>query len=334
MTKVQMPESSGSGRSEPVTGDTSQQQQQSRQELRTSRPAMPMQMMPLSASSNILDNSHNLPPSPPSTPSTSPPQGSWASQQEDSRMRDEIRLNDEVRLRQVLSSMSRREHKDQIELPDTPESTPLTMSPAEMLIRHQPNPSARDFVTLILPRLYAIGQGGRRYLVEDAGMELVCSGWTGAVLIDTKAGSTASTSFKSRSMSSSVSSTRMSRSLSSSSSSIAASPPRRILLTKIAAAQMDTKDLRSSILDALDHATEKLQVDNVVFVVDRNGLDDEKFRAMVHGLCYVGASIVGHGTYGEEREQRSKPQSSGDEEEDVHSPRQVAPNLVLLSVDV
>lgn len=329
MTKAQMPESSDSGRCEPVTGDTPQHQEM--------RPAEPMHMVPMSASSNTIDNSHNLPPSPPSTPSTSPRQlGSWVSQQE---RQNETRRDNEVKLREVLSSMARQEKDGQLELPETPESTPLTMSPADALVGHQPNVSARDFVTLILPRLCAIGQGGRRYLVEDAGMELVCTGWTGAVLIDTKPTAVAPPSIKSRSFSSSFSSTRMSRGSSSASSSFATGSdrplttlPRRTLLTRIASVLMDTKDLRSSILDALDHATEKLQVDNVVFVLDRTGLDDEKFRAMVHGLCYVGASIVGHGARGEGDYRNNS--HAGDEEEDVHAPRQVAPGLVLLSVDV
>jgi hypothetical protein len=185
---------------------------------------------------------------------------------------------------------------------------------------------------LVLPQWKAIGQGGRRYLVEDAGMELICPGWTGAVLIDTKP--SAVNPMRSRSISSSVSSGRYSNSSSSTSNArVIVSKPRRILLTRIAASLIDTKDLRSSILDALDHATERLLVDNVVFVLDRTGLDDTKFRAMVHGLCYVGASIVGHGSHGDGN-QKSNSQRSGDDEEDVHAPRQVAPGLVLLSVDV
>lgn len=83
-------------------------------------------------------------------------------------------------------------------------------------------------------------------------------------------------------------------------------------------------------MDALDHATEKLRVDNIIFVVDRSGLDEEQFRAMVHGLCYVGASVVGHG--GQSSLKRQGQES--DEEEDILSPRHVAPGFVLLSVDV
>lgn len=166
-------------------------------------------------------------------------------------------------------------------------------------------------------------------------MELVCYGWTGAVLVDAKPPSTPTAS---RSLSSSLSSHRMSRtsSLSGSFATSSSRPvltPRRTLLTKIAAAQLDTKDLRSSILDALDHATEKLSVDNVVFVLDRSGLDDDKFRAMVHGLCYVGASIVGLGAHGALGTSMGSEQN-GDEEEDVQAPRHVTPGLVLLSVDV
>lgn len=120
---------------------------------------------------------------------------------------------------------------------------------------------------------------------------------------------------------------------SSASSSAPLPSPRRTLLTRIAAAH-DAKDLRASILDALDHATEKLLVDNVVFVLDRSGLDDDKFRAMVHGLCYVGANIVGHGVHDDAYISRNSSGGVIDTEEDLLSPRRVSPGLVLLNVDV
>lgn len=324
MTKAQMPEGSSSGQCDPVTGDTLHS---------PNSPAMPMRMISPSSSSTAYDNTHCLPLSPPSTPSTSPREEtlsiSWTSRDGTSALptyKDQAIERDESRLREALSSIA---VNDKADLPETPESTPLTMSPADMMIRHQPSISARDFVQSVLPRLRAIGHGGRRYLVEDAGMELVCPGWSGAVLVDSRA---VPTKTQSRSYSSSISSSKMSRTPSI--SSLKGNPPRRILLTKIAAAQLDTKDLRSSILDALDHATEKLQVENVVFVLDRTGVEEEKFRAMLHGLCYVGANVVGHGAHGEEKPRQQNQGQKSDQEEDVHSPKHVAPGLVLLSVDV
>lgn len=229
-----------------------------------------------------------------------------------------MRSDRQVRLREALLSMAQH---DQLELPETPESTPLTMSPADVVTHHQPQISARDFVSSVLPATK------RRYLIEDAGMELVCPGWTGAVLVDTLARDSAARA------ASSFSSAHLSHS-SSSSNSRALPTPRRTLLTRIAATH-DAKDLRSSILDALDHATEKLVVDNVIFVLDRSGMDDDKFRAMVHGLCYVGASIVGRGAHGGgSSSSSSRLPAHSDSEEDLHAPRHVAPGLVLLSVDV
>jgi hypothetical protein len=55
---------------------------------------------------------------------------------------------------------------------------------------------------------------------------------------------------------------------------------------------------------------------------------------VVHGLCYVGANIVGHGVHGSGGHKSSSSSMAGDEEEDVHAPRHVAPGFVLLSVDV
>jgi hypothetical protein len=325
MTKAQMPEGNSSGQCDPVTGDALQHQQYSS----NSSSAMPLRMISPSSSSTAYDNSHYLPLSPPSTPPTSPREEasstSWASRAGASAKETTERHN-EARLREALVSIA---IQNKPELPDTPDSTPVVLSPAELMVRHQPSLCARDFVQTVLPRLRAIGQGGRRYLVEDAGMELVCPGWTGAVLVDAKAHTNPST--QSKSASSSFSSTRMSRTSSHSSHQL--THPRRTLLTRIAASLLDTADLRSSILDALDHATEKLQVDNVVFVLDRSGLDDEKFRAIVHGLCYVGASVVGHGSVGEALHAKGQAQDR-DQEEDVHHPTHVSPGLVLLSVDV
>lgn len=323
MAKSKMPELNSrihSGQCDSVTGDTLQTHSSSSPPLTV----MPLRMISPTSTTTSFDNNQFLPISPPSTPSTSPRDEvssiSWTS-----REGAVLATRTEVKLREALNAISTQREG----LPDTPESTPLTMSPADANIRHSPHTSARQFVQTILPRLQAIGQGGRRYLIEDAGIELVCSGWSGAVLIDTKAGLSCNLG-QSRSFisSSSWSSSRMSRT--SSASSLAPSPPRRTLLTRIGPSTLDTKDLRSSILDALDHATEKLRVDNVVFVVDRSGLDDEQFRAMVHGLCYVGASVVGHGEQGSLKRQGQ----ASDEEEDVHAPRHVASGFVLLSVDV
>lgn len=280
-----------------------------------------------------------LPPSPPSTPSQSP--------------RDELSAfswdqDKAYELRSAVQSMSVRDNNQPHLLPDTPDATPLTISPAEALLRHQPSVSALQFIKGILPNIDTVSVKGKelrgRYIVEDAGMELVTQGWTGAVVMDLQYSLTTT----------SLSSSEMSRDSGSSSDRIT---PRRTLVTKIGLFQLDTNNLRTAILDVLDHATERLRVDNVMFVLDRSHLSDDKFRAIVHGLCYVGASIVGHGFVEEDNGDVRDKKDTGPprvgsqdsclrssalstsvlseaQEESLHKPRCVAKNLVLLSVDV
>lgn len=299
-----------------------------------------IRLVPVSATSHALDTSHQLPPSPPSTPSQSPPALSNLSESWEPAGYTPAKDNE---LRHALASMT--VHEDN--LPDTPDASPSTVSHPDGMVHHQLSASACDFVKSVLPNVpigSAKGKGQTqcgRYMVEDGGMELVCQGWAGAVLIDTKPSympvSSSSFSPGSSRIRHGLSS-RMSRSSSASSASaIERRSPRRTLLTRIGASDLtDTKDLRARILDVLDHATERLHVDNVVFVLDRTGLDEERFRAIVHGLCYVGGNIIGHGPHDDAADDRYHAQQidnvNGDES--IHAPRSVGRNLVLLSVDV
>lgn len=372
---------------------------------------------------------NHLPPSPPSTPSHSPneegPVFSWTSSRAD-ELRDAVEMmrmgensvnaaqahpgrrepsaNEEMESRSWNASTKKGDQDISKCLPETPDASPLFISPAEGNVHHHPSMSALAFVKSVLPKLKPFGGDGQhssqgRYIIEDAGMELVCPGWTGAVLIDVKPKTATVPSMPSTPR---MRSSRMSRTSSTASRSSAGgagvperTPPHRTLLSRINAAshQYDaaafasslsataaapsTKDLRAHVLDALDHATERLHVDNVVFVLDRSGIqDDEHFRAIVHGLCYVGANVIGHGPLsssaaadehiagssdlllsssllsqsssshmGSPLRARSHPgaESAGissssindtNTSECVLRPRTVAPNLVLLSVDV
>lgn len=353
MAKAKIPEQqNGSGQCDPVTGDAlpsnatelstvaSALAINHHRNRNTNRQSSAIRMVPVNSTSRTLSPTHQLPPSPPSTPSHSPPQSdetfpqSWSSEKED-------------QLRQSLSSIAVQEG----ELPDTPEASPSAISPADAMLRQKVSISSREFVREILPKVLAINEKGQgdfgvqqgRYIIEDACMEIVSQTCIGAVMIDTKPTFTAHTSAMSFSFSPGTprawnqTSSRMSRSSSNNSnaSSIALErpSPRRTLLTRINGIghQMDSKDLRAHILDVLDHATEKLHVDNIIFVLDRSTLDDEEFRATVHGLIYVGASIIGRGP--REGEATSGKEGGGDPNESIHAPRFVGQNFVLLSVD-
>lgn len=269
-----------------------------------------------------------IPPSPPSTPpastgffnldgSLSSYGGSYQEQvgnysEHASETDDQVgSLSSYGHLRSAVERIATSRHSElkAVSLP-TPDATPSTMSPASILI-HQPGVTARGFSQAILPR---INDGD--YAVEDAGMDLVCPGWSGAVLINTRKPTV-----------------KASRSGKLSRSKAAPSHHRRTLLTMLPSSLLPS-DLRTSILDVLDHATEKLRVDNVVFVLDRMAIcqafDEERFRAIVHGLCYVGASVIGVGKEGDE----DLETNGDDEQEDVNAPKHITAGLVLLSVDV
>lgn len=353
MAKAEIPEhQNGSGQCDPVTGDTlsSNPTESStaasalainhHRNRNNTQQSTAIRMVPVNSTSRTLNPAYQLPPSPPSTPSHSPPQRemaipqSWSSEKEDE-------------LRQSLSSIAVQEG----EMPDTPDASPSAISPADAVLRQKVSLSSREFVREILPKVLTIKERGQgdfgvqqgRYIIEDACMEIVSQTCIGAVLIDTKPTFTAHASAISCSFSPGTprawnqTSYRMSRSSSNSSNvsnaGLERPSPRRTLLTRINGIghQMDSKDLRAHILDVLDHATEKLHVDNIIFVLDRSTLDDEEFRATVHGLIYVGASIIGRGP--KEGEASSHSEEGGDPNESIHAPRCVGQNHVLLSVD-
>lgn len=358
MAKAKIPEQARSGQCDPVTGDALSSNeavngensmaasalaithQNHHRNHQTNQHSTAIRMVPVNATSRTMNSSYQLPPSPPSTPSHSPPTSneigpqSWSSEKGDE-------------LRQSFSSIAVQER----EMPDTPEASPSTISPADAVLRQKGSLSSREFVKEVLPKVLTINEKGQadfgvqagRYIIEDACMEIVSQTCIGAVLIDTKPTFVAHPTAISCSFSPSTprtwnqTSSRMSRSSSNNSNAsntgLERPSPRRTLLTRINGIgnQMDSKDLRAHILDVLDHATEKLHVDNIIFVLDRSTLDDEAFRATVHGLIYVGASIIGRGP--KEGEPDSQNEERGNPNETIHAPRCVGKNFVLLSVD-
>lgn len=334
-----------------------QQQQQHHQgyhlhQQRSSRSFI--RMLPVSSTSTSFDTSNQIPPSPPSSPDESPNGRIESDYSQSLQSFEGASKDDEEHLRQVLTQLTMQGKAAAVadQLPDTPNATPLTLSPAEALLRPQPHSNAREFVRQIFPSMIPIGMKGKeqaqrgRYIIEDAGLDLInrLDNRGAAILIDTKpayvsATPSASSSFnnhRSNSYTQSFSSTRMSR---RSSGSTAASfnerSPRRTLLTQINTSQVsDANRLRESILEILDCATERLNVDAIMFVLNRSEMLQEEFRATVHGLCYVGATIVGRRSKdGGEAAVDDESGGSGSDES-IYAPRSVGQDLVLLSVDV
>ncbi|CEH14539.1 Ornithine decarboxylase antizyme [Ceraceosorus bombacis] len=140
-------------------------------------------------------------------------------------------------------------------MPNTPEATPTTMSPAEGLLRHQPTASAFELLQSIYPLLPSASSS--LGVAQDAGVELVCSKWRGAVLDED--GGTGTTS---------------SRSL-------------HVLMPNDIRAG---GPLRDEILALLDLASERLACGRVIIAMERAEMED--FPTTLHGLCYVGAQVV------------------------------------------
>lgn len=125
-------------------------------------------------------------------------------------------------------------------LPDTPEHTPLTMSPADG-VQHHPAASARAFMKRIFPALPA------EAAVEDAGIELVCPGWEGAVLDRT------------------------------------AADEGRTLYVNMPT-QADASALRENVVAILDVADEPLACVSVVICIDKNVKDLGESLLLAHAV--------------------------------------------------
>ena len=155
--------------------------------------------------------------------------------------------------------------------------------------------------------------------VEDAGIELVCPGWSGAVL---KTGASAFDSPEAAA-----------RSYSSTSSSASSSDTKRTLYVSMPQA-VDQSQLREQVLAILDTASEKLGCDTVIISLERNMRD---FALVLHGLCYVGGQVVSIGRSGQEDVHHRMPSSStmsaasNTESISGFSPRQ---DLVLVAIEL
>lgn len=119
-------------------------------------------------------------------------------------------------------------------MPATPEPTPTTMSPADLL-RHHPTASALQFLSALYPEMpnpppHELG------VAQDASIELVCGvGWTGALLV---AGTTQRT------------------------------------LHVLLPATLRDGPLRDDVLALLDYACERLRARRVVLALQRKEMRD------------------------------------------------------------
>lgn len=148
-------------------------------------------------------------------------------------------------------------------MPDTPGQTPDTMSPACSTASHHPTESAKRFFASILDN-FPTGKGSEHVVgkTEDAGVELVCPGWTGAVLDQSR-------------LRSSIGSSRA--------------------LYVLVPTDVQSESLREDVLSVLDLASETLNCEVVFLCLNKDGMEEEDWKSTLHGLCYVGGQVVATG---------------------------------------
>lgn len=132
------------------------------------------------------------------------------------------------------------------DVPGTPD-----MSPANMDVRHQPTAMAEAF----LRRIFVNWNASSAYKAEDAGIELLCPGWTGAV-VQKNTCTTRSAQLR----------------------SLYVHMPR----------SFDRSTLRDHLLRVLDSASDSVCASRVVFCLER---DIPDLSSLLHGLCYVGGQL-------------------------------------------
>nr|CDI51632.1 putative protein [Melanopsichium pennsylvanicum 4] len=183
-------------------------------------------------------------------------------------------------------------------MPATPEISP------DNDVRHHAQKSAQAFLHRMFDNV------SQNLAVEDAGVELISPGWSGAVIKAGPASAHASSSFSS--MCSSDSSADAQRTL------YVSMPP-----------VVDATLLREQVLAVLDAASEKLGCDSVMVCLDRAMRD---FASVVHGLCYVGGALVAAA-----KETRAEQLSSGQNKlpnADPISNLQLRAGLVLVAIEL
>ncbi|PWN51209.1 hypothetical protein IE53DRAFT_368255 [Violaceomyces palustris] len=147
-------------------------------------------------------------------------------------------------------SLSTLNHAEGHLMPATPE-----MSPANG-VRHCAAASARHFLRRIFEDFPEEGNA------EDAGVELVCPGWHGAILISDDPDDVSEEGKSKRTLYVSMPTT------------------------------IDHSLLREHVLAILDAACDRLACETVVICLEREMKD---FATVVHGLCYVGGQVVSMG---------------------------------------
>ncbi|PWY96961.1 hypothetical protein BCV70DRAFT_166728 [Testicularia cyperi] len=160
-------------------------------------------------------------------------------------------------------------------MPATPEISP------DNNVRHYAQKSARAFLQRIFSDV------NNDVAVEDAGVELVSPGWSGAVV---KTGALVEPASQHSSSSAAAAADASMASSIGSSASSSADTARTLYVCMPSA--IDASLLREQVLAVLDAASEKLGCENVMICLQRHMRD---FASVLHGLCYVGATVVAAG---------------------------------------
>ncbi|WFD32105.1 hypothetical protein MSPP1_003147 [Malassezia sp. CBS 17886] len=167
-------------------------------------------------------------------------------------------------------------HASLYDAPGTPD-----MSPAND-VHHHPQATAEAFMRRIFTDWDAHGT----WTVEDAGVELLCLGWSGAVVED-KCGAAVEGDCGGDGPHALDDRATLVTPLSQ--------QPRgtkRALFVHMPAS-CDRTQLRDHILTILDAASERVSAQRVVFCLERSLPD---LSSLLHGLCYVGGEVATTGT--------------------------------------
>ena len=225
--------------------------------------------MPVATTSNYTtDSSLHLPLSPPPSPPRSPPLPALRRPRhplmEDAATASVSNLLNEATARMAGASsrpqasvdhtVQTMRHAARFDVPATPD-----MSPANQDAHHHPTEAAEAFMR----RVFVDWTVSRAFQAEDAGVELVCPGWTGAVAqrLHTPEGA---------------------------GRKLPLDPSTRALYVHMPRS-CDRSALRDHILQLLDTASERVCAGRVVFCLERNLPD---LSSLLHGLCYVGGQVA------------------------------------------
>ncbi|PKI83509.1 hypothetical protein MVES1_002643 [Malassezia vespertilionis] len=156
-------------------------------------------------------------------------------------------------------------HTARFDLPGTPE-----MSPANGDIHHHPLATAEAFMRRIFP--YWNEPNTRALKVEDAGLELLCPGWTGAVVQKHDTATSITTGLAPNEKA----------------NELGFEPDLRSLYVHMPQSCLRSH-LRDYMLKILDMASDEVHVGRVVFCLERSLPD---LHSLVLGFCYVGGHVA------------------------------------------